>query len=100
MTATEFLDRSGLATLWNRIASAFLPRRTAEKLYVKKEDVATVNGASLTHGGNVSVLAIDTDTLTIDGSVTKDSSNPVSGGGVYNYTHEVVENFDGGFYVS
>lgn len=100
MTATDFLNSVGLAKLWERIGFWFLTKASASKTYVRIEDVATVNGASLVHGGNVSVLAIDTDTLTIDASVNEDSPNPVSGDAVYNYCHESVDGFDGGFYVS
>jgi len=52
-------------------------------LYAQKSQIATVNGASLIGGGDVQILAIDTDTLTIDANVTSTSTNPVQSAGVY-----------------
>lgn len=45
--------------------------------------IATINGSDITHGGNVTIVAAEGQTITIDAAPTKDSNNAVSSGGVY-----------------
>jgi len=97
MQVTQFLSADGLRRIWQKIQTFFITKLEAYEMFAKKRDIATINGADITNGGNVSVLAIDTDTLTIDGSVSQSSTNPVSSQGVYNYCQAKL---DGGFYVS
>lgn len=58
--------------------------------YTPTSGFATVNGSSITGGGDVRIVATS-GTITIDASPTSGSTNAVSSGGVYNI-------FDGGYY--
>jgi len=64
-----------------------------EKLagYTPTSGFATINGASITGGGNVQIVAVEEQTITIDATPTSGSSNAVSSGGVY-------DAIEGGFY--
>lgn len=59
--------------------------------YTPTTGFATVNGSSITGGGNVSIVAAEGQTITIDATPTSGSSNAVSSGGVFTQ-------IDGGFY--
>lgn len=59
--------------------------------YTPTSGFATVNGASITGGGNVQILAAEGQTITIDATPTPGSSNAVSSGGVF-------DAIEGGFY--
>lgn len=90
---SNYLDSNGLATLWAKIKTTFATSKVLAEQYAKKTDIATVNGSSLIGGGDVQVVAIDKDTLTIDANITAESTNPVQSAAV----HKAL---DGGFYVS
>lgn len=51
---------------------------------LSRNDMATVNGSDITHGGNVTIVAAEGQTITIDAAPTEGSNNAVSSGGVYN----------------
>lgn len=59
--------------------------------YTPTANFATVNGASITNGGNVIITAGSSSITTIDATPTSGSTNPVQSGGVY-------DALDGGFY--
>lgn len=59
--------------------------------YTPTANFATVNGASITGGGNVIITAGSSSITTIDATPTSGSTNPVQSGGVFNA-------LDGGFY--
>lgn len=59
--------------------------------YTPTSGFATVNGASITGGGNVIITAGSSSITTIDATPTSGSTNPVQSGGVY-------DALDGGFY--
>lgn len=59
--------------------------------YTPTTGFATVNGASITGGGNVIITAGSSSITTIDATPTSGSTNPVQSGGVY-------DALDGGFY--
>lgn len=80
---TKFISSSNLATLWSCIKSKFLTKNDALATYAKKTDIATVNGASLTGGGNVQILAVEGATITIDASPTQGSTNAIQSSAVY-----------------
>ena len=49
---------------------------------VSGTNIATINGSDITQGGNVSIVAVEGQTITIDAAPTEGSTNPVSSGGV------------------
>lgn len=59
--------------------------------YTPTSGFATINGASITGGGNVQIVAAEGQTITIDATPTSGSSNAVSSGGVF-------DAIEGGFY--
>lgn len=59
--------------------------------YTPTANFATINGASITGGGDVIITAGSSSITTIDAVPTKNSTNPVQSGGVY-------DAIEGGFY--
>ena len=59
--------------------------------YTPTSGFATINGASITGGGNVVITAGSSSITTIDATPTSGSTNPVQSGGVY-------DAIEGGFY--
>ena len=59
--------------------------------YTPTANFATINGASITGGGNVIITAGSSSITTIDATPTSGSTNPVQSGGVY-------DAIEGGFY--
>jgi hypothetical protein len=49
--------------------------------------LATINGSRIDQGGNVTIVAAEGQTITIDAAPTAGSNNAVSSGGAYNATH-------------
>lgn len=59
--------------------------------YTPTANFATINGASITGGGDIIITAGSSSITTIDAVPTKNSTNPVQSGGVY-------DAIEGGFY--
>lgn len=59
--------------------------------YTPTSGFATINGASITGGGDIIITAGSSSITTIDAVPTKNSTNPVQSGGVY-------DAIEGGFY--
>ena len=59
--------------------------------YTPTSGFATINGASITGGGDVVITAGNSSITTIDATPTASSQNPVQSGGVYSA-------IEGGFY--
>ena len=53
--------------------------------------LATVNGSDITHGGNVTIVAAEGQTITIDAAPTAGSNNAVSSGGVWQQYNGIIK---------
>ena len=62
---------------------------------LSRSDMATINGSDITHGGNVTIVAAEGQTITIDATPTAGSSNAVSSGGVYERELGIESKIDG-----
>ena len=56
-----------------------------QDVLVSGENIATINGSDITQGGNVSIIAAEGQTITIDATPTESSNNAVSSGGVFDF---------------
>lgn len=68
-----------------------------ETLLAAKQDsaqMATINGSRIDQGGNVTIVAAEGQTITIDAVPTAGSSNPVSSGGVYDAVNKLGQDFN------
>lgn len=52
--------------------------------------LATINGSRIDQGGNVTIVAAEGQTITIDAAPTQGSNNAVSSGGVYNAINDNI----------
>jgi hypothetical protein len=57
--------------------------QSVDNLYLKKSQMATVNGASLIGGGDIQIIAYTGTTITVDANVSSTSTNPIQSSGVY-----------------
>lgn len=79
------LDANGNLVDSGKKAADFATASQGEKAdsALQRVDMATVNGSDITHGGNVTIVAAEGQTITIDAAPTEGSNNAVSSGSLY-----------------
>ncbi len=80
-TPTITMDDAPSASSSNPVKSSGIYSALQSKQ--NSADIATINGSDITHGGNVSIVAAEGQTITIDAVPTAGSANAVSSGGTY-----------------